>query len=186
MACQPGFIPIEERDFESWLIKELLKVLGVRKSHTTPYHPQGDPQPERFNRTLLSTLGILYQEKKRQLSQHVVHFVHAYNSTKCDSTGYSPYYLMFGREARLPVDVCFGTNPDEKGEHQHSSYVAKLKEDLQRAYRMTTEASNKTHLWKKKSLWQETWVSEMSLKLIQVPNLYQMRKVTYRSLAVLA
>lgn len=56
------------RDFESWLIKELLKVLGVRKSRTTPYHPQNDPQPERFNRTLLSMLDTLNQEKKRQWS----------------------------------------------------------------------------------------------------------------------
>lgn len=52
------------RDFEGKLIRELLGVrkslLGVRKSRTTPYHPQGDPQPERFNRTLLSMLGTCH------------------------------------------------------------------------------------------------------------------------------
>ena len=142
----------QERDFESRLIKETLKILGIRKSHTTPYHPQGNPQPERFNRTLLSMLGTLSQEEKWQWSQQVVHLVHAYNSTKCDATGYSPYFLMFGREAQLPVDVCFGTRPDEKGEHQHSSYVAKLKEDLQKAYRMATEASDKRHLRNKEHM----------------------------------
>ncbi len=53
------------RDFECRLIRELLGMLGIRKSRTTPYHPQGDPQPECFNRTLLSMLGTLDPANKR-------------------------------------------------------------------------------------------------------------------------
>ncbi|KAJ8348558.1 hypothetical protein SKAU_G00271470 [Synaphobranchus kaupii] len=139
------------RDFESQLIKELLKTMGIRKSRTTPYHPQGDPQPERFNRTLLSMLGTLGWEKKRQWSKHVGYLVHAYNSTKCDATGYSPYFLMFGREARLPIDLCFGTSPDGRDEGCHSRYVAKLKEDLQRAYKLASGVADKTHQRNKRS-----------------------------------
>ena len=133
------------RDFESRLIRELLTLMGIRKSRTTPYHPQGDPQPERFNRTLLSMLGTLGREKKRSWSQHVPYLVHAYNSTKCDATGYSPYHLMFGREARLPADVCFGTSPDGIEEACHTQYVTKLKEDLKQAYQLASEAANKRH-----------------------------------------
>uniref|UniRef100_A0A674P9H8 Integrase catalytic domain-containing protein n=1 Tax=Takifugu rubripes TaxID=31033 RepID=A0A674P9H8_TAKRU len=133
------------RDFESRLIRELLTLMGIRKSRTTPYHPQGDPQPERFNRTLLSMLGTLGREKKRSWSQHVPYLVHAYNSTKCDATGYSPYHLMFGREARLPVDVCFGTSPDGTEIACHTRYVAKLKEDLKQAYKLASEAADKRH-----------------------------------------
>uniref|UniRef100_A0A8C1GXL0 Gypsy retrotransposon integrase-like protein 1 n=1 Tax=Cyprinus carpio TaxID=7962 RepID=A0A8C1GXL0_CYPCA len=77
------------RDFESRLIKELLGILGIRKSRTTPYHPQGDPQPERFNRTLLSMLGTLDPAKKVKWSQHISQLVHAYNCSKNDATGYS-------------------------------------------------------------------------------------------------
>ncbi|KAI3375870.1 hypothetical protein L3Q82_003755 [Scortum barcoo] len=139
------------RDFESQLIKELLKMMGIRKSRTTPYHPQGDPQPERFNRTLLSMLGTLGWEKKCQWSKHIGYLVHAYNSTKCDATGYSPYFLMFGREARLPIDLCFGTSPDGKADGCHSRYVAKLKDDLQRAYKLASETAYKTHQRNKRS-----------------------------------
>lgn len=52
------------RYFESKLIRDLLKMLGIRKSRTTPYHAQGDPQPERFNRTLLAMLGTLDPNQK--------------------------------------------------------------------------------------------------------------------------
>lgn len=38
--------------------------------------------------------------------------VHVYNSTNSDATGYSPYYIMFGREARLLVDICFETEEE--------------------------------------------------------------------------
>ncbi len=139
------------RDFESKLIKELLTTLGIQKSRTTPYHPQGDPQPERFNRTLLSMLATLGQEKKRSWSQHVASLVHAYNSTKSDATGYSPYYLMFGREARLPVDLCFETSKDGTDERKHFQYVECLKRDLQRAYQLARQAADKTHLRNKRA-----------------------------------
>lgn len=138
------------RDFESRLIKDLLNIMGIRKSRTTPYHPQGDPQPERFNRTLLSMLGTLSAEKKRQWSQHVPYLVHAYNSTKSDATGFSPYFLMFGREARLPVDLCFGTSLD-KAVESHSRYVSKLKEDLHQAYKLASETADKVHQKNKNS-----------------------------------
>lgn len=139
------------RDFESRLIRELLTTLGVRKSRTTPYHPQGDPQPERFNRTLLSMLATLGQEKKRAWSQHVAALVHAYNSTKSDATGYSPYFLMFGREARLPVDLCFRTSGDGSEEKNHYQYVANLRRDLQRAYQLASQAADKSHLRNKRA-----------------------------------
>lgn len=129
------------RDFESRLIRELLTLMGIRKSRTTPYHPQGDPQPERFNRTLLSMLSTLGRERKRSWSQHVPYLVHAYNSTKCDA----PYHLMFGQEARLPMDVCFGTSPDGTEEECHTRYVAKLKEDLKQAYKLASGAADKRH-----------------------------------------
>lgn len=133
------------RDFESRLIKEMLKVLGIRKSRTTPYHPQGDPQPERFNRTLLAMLGTLDPAKKHRWSQQVATLVHAYNCTQNDATGYSPYFLMFGREARLPIDVCFQAVLDSDEELTHQQYVENLRKDLKNAYQLAVEASNKSH-----------------------------------------
>ena len=51
------------RNFESALISELCKLLGITKTRTTPYHPQSDGMIERFNRTLLSMLSMVLGEE---------------------------------------------------------------------------------------------------------------------------
>ena len=131
------------RDFESRLIHELLTMLGVEKSRTTPYHPQGDPQPERFNRTLLNMLGTLDVKKKNRWSQYIGHLVHSYNCTQNEATGYSPYFLMFGREARLPVDICFGVSSDSSSEKTYLKYVSDMKKQLQAAYKLAEGTAGK-------------------------------------------
>ena len=81
---------------------------GVKKLHTSSYHPQTNGQCEHFNSTLLNMLGTLTPEQKKDWKNHVSAMVHAYNCTRNAATGFSPYYLLFGREPRLPVDVEFG------------------------------------------------------------------------------
>lgn len=131
------------RDFESRLVHEVLGTLGIEKSRTTPYHPQGDPQPERFNRTLLNMLGTLEPSSKRKWSQHIGHLVHAYNCTSNEATGFSPYYLVFGREARLPVDLCFGTSSDDTRHETYLKYVTEMRKELKAAYELAESIAAK-------------------------------------------
>ena len=102
------------RNFESAIVKELCKCTGIVKTHTTPYHPQGNGTTERFNRTLMNMLGTLEPHLKPRWHEHVDAMTHAYNCSRHDSTGYSPYYLMFGRHPRLPVDLIFGSPTTHK------------------------------------------------------------------------
>uniref|UniRef100_A0A8C5M0R6 Gypsy retrotransposon integrase-like protein 1 n=1 Tax=Leptobrachium leishanense TaxID=445787 RepID=A0A8C5M0R6_9ANUR len=122
------------RDFESRLVGQLLELLGIQKTRTTPYHPQGDAQPESFNRMLLNMLGMLSNTEKQSWSHHIATLVHAYNSTESDATGYSPYRLMFGREARLPVDLAFGLSLDQTSVASHRNYVDRLRKNLASAF----------------------------------------------------
>ena len=65
----------------------------------------GNGQAERFNSTLLSMLATLEPDKKADWKSHVPALVHAYNCTQHDTTGFSPYFLMFGRDPRIPLDL---------------------------------------------------------------------------------
>ena len=116
------------RNFESQLVADLCELMEVQKMQTSPYHPQTNGQCERFNSTLINMLGTLPKEKKSEWKNHVGTLVHAYNCTQNLATGFSPYYLMFGRQPRLLVDVALGLAPCTITESNTSKFVQKLRE----------------------------------------------------------
>ena len=128
------------RNFESQTIKELCLLAGVDKSRTTPYHPMGNGIAERFNSTLLNMMGTLEPVKKLDWKSHLGSLVHAYNCTRHDTTGYAPYFLMFGRHPRIPVDLVLGRY-EESSAKTVDNYVSTLRQRLQKAYELASSAA---------------------------------------------
>ena len=132
------------RNFESSVIKRLCQITGVEKTRTTPYHPQGNGQCERFNQTLIDMLGTLPEDKKCDWKKYVAPVVHAYNCTRNDSTGYSPYFLMYGRHPKLPVDVYLGIQPEDCAMSTPDDYANELRERLRTAYELASKEASKS------------------------------------------
>lgn len=85
-------------EFENQLFSQLSKYCNV----TTPYHPQGNGQVERFNRTLMLT------DKDKLIWKNCLNkLIFAYNCTRTEVTGFSPFCLLYGRSPKLPIDMMF-------------------------------------------------------------------------------
>lgn len=102
-------------NFESRVNRELCQLYGCKKTHSTPYHPQGNGGCERFNQTLLGLLGTLKVEQQGNWMASLPAVVQAYNNSVHSTTGYAPTYLMFGQHVRLPTDLLLGSSPAEEG-----------------------------------------------------------------------
>ena len=99
------------RCFEAEVVRRLCDYYGIQKSRTTAYHPQGNGQCERFNRSMISLLSTLTAQEKRRWPDHLRALTLVYNSTPHATTGQSPYCLLFGREATLPLDLFLSRPP---------------------------------------------------------------------------
>ena len=85
-------------NFTSALVEELCSAFGIQKCRTTAYHTQCNGQVERFHQTLFRMIGKLSMDKKAHWELHLPELLQAYNSTQSVVMGYSPHYLMFGRD----------------------------------------------------------------------------------------
>lgn len=87
------------------VFRGLCDLIEAAKTRTTPYHPQGDGQVERLNKSLVKILSKLVSDHRRDWADCVPKALLAYNTSVHESTGFTPYRLMFGREAILPLDA---------------------------------------------------------------------------------
>ena len=99
------------RQFEAAVFQELCRRLGISKTRTTPYHPQSDGMVERFNRTLKDMISKYLKLDGSNWDDVVGAVTFAYNTSKHSVTGYTPFFLAHGREARLPVDSLIQRRP---------------------------------------------------------------------------
>ena len=95
------------RQFESEVIAQICKLLRIVKSRTSSYHPRSDGQVEQFNCTLLDMLATSAKDHPWCWERHLRKVCFAYNTSVHFATGFTPYYLLFGRQAVLPVGLKF-------------------------------------------------------------------------------
>ena len=82
-------------------------MLNIKKTRTSPYHPQCDGQFERINRTLIELLALNVGNPTENWDLNLGILLIAYRSAVQLSTSFTPHCLLFGREMRLLLDIMY-------------------------------------------------------------------------------
>lgn len=73
--------------------------------NTTAYHRQTDGLVEKFNHTLCQSMSIYVSCDQKDWDTHIPAILFGYRVRRHETTGDSPFYLLYGREPRLPLDA---------------------------------------------------------------------------------
>ncbi|UYV77425.1 K02A2.6-like [Cordylochernes scorpioides] len=123
--------------FLSKLFKDVLKICNTLHRKTTSYHPQTNGQTERMNRTLADMMAMYIDERHQNWDEILPFVTFAYNSSIQDTTGYSPYFLIHGREPLTFLDSTFDM-PELSKHKDYDEYVSNLLEIIEDAKEIST------------------------------------------------
>ena len=99
--------------FLSKMVESLLLITGVTHKLSSAYHPQTNGLTERFNKTLCESLAKTVAKYDKQWDLFIHSSLFAYRTTKHSVTKQTPFFLTYGRQAILPVELEIQTYPEE-------------------------------------------------------------------------
>ena len=134
-------------NFTSALIKETCKLLKIKKLQTSSYHPQANGVCERMHKLLIDMLSHFVRKDARNWDEYVPYAIMAYRAMPHCSTKYSPYYLVFGRDMRLPIEDDWKPRVKGRnsGENEYEVHVNLLAERLHEANKVAMRQSKLSH-----------------------------------------
>ena len=131
----PAYLVSDQgKAFTGHVITHLCELYGVQKLRTSPYHAQTKGQVEHMNQTIIHMIGKLEEDRKACWSEHLPELLMAYNATCSTVTRYSPYYLLFSRRPRIPVDYLFPTLCDSPQQTKMEVSVVAMQKRLKEAF----------------------------------------------------
>lgn len=131
---------VSDRDprFISLFWQALFKITGTKLAMSTAYHPQTDGQSERTNRTLEDMLRAFTSDNHSDWDTHLAAAEFAINNAVQESTGYSPFFLNYGRHPFTPQAFI---KPNDPSPNQASQdFVTAIRDAMARARQALNQA----------------------------------------------
>ena len=100
------------KEFRSKLWDAMCELLDVERVNTTPWHPEGDGQSEKSVQQIKKMIRAHVDEDQENWDVGIAQLCHSYNTSVHETTGFTPFYIMFGRESVIPLDLMFPNRID--------------------------------------------------------------------------
>jgi hypothetical protein len=91
--------------FLAGITQNVWEKLVINHKTTSGYHPKTNGQVERMNHTLEIIISMYITDEQTNRDEKIQFICFAYNTDRQESTGFSPFFLLYGREPNLPVDI---------------------------------------------------------------------------------
>jgi Reverse transcriptase (RNA-dependent DNA polymerase)/RNase H-like domain found in reverse transcriptase/Integrase zinc binding domain/Chromo (CHRromatin Organisation MOdifier) domain/Retroviral aspartyl protease/Integrase core domain/Retrotransposon gag protein/Zinc knuckle len=128
---------ITDRDprFTGKFFKALCKLMGIKQSFSSAFHPQSDGQTERTNRVMEDALRHFVAPDGTDWDEHLSSIEFAVNNAYQESTQNTPFFLNYGRHPRVPGHPEFPSKvPRAQGfEERYQQLWKRAKQCLQAA-----------------------------------------------------
>jgi len=126
---------ISDRDprFTAHFWRAFWTAMGSTLNMGTAYHPESDGQTENANKTLEIMLRSVVDFTQVDWDEHLPAAELAFNNSKNETTGFTPFYLVYGREARMPLDLALAPLTKAADNPTAAEATARWRAALQRA-----------------------------------------------------
>ena len=131
-GCPRLVISDQGTEYCNALLDTVHKELGISRIHTSSYHPQSNGKTEIFHRCMNDMIRKNISEGENQTvwDQLLQPCLGAYRMAKNESTKYSPFFVMYGRDPVMPVD----TFMQPRHRYYGDDYVPMMFEQLHNSY----------------------------------------------------
>ena len=125
----------------------MCRLLQINKTRTTPYSPRSDGMIERLNKAIKQILSRYISISQTDWDRYIDGIAMAYNSTPHETTGITPYRMVFGTEISIPLDLV--SDRIQEGEEEEvpvseSEYVRNLENELDLIHQVARETMGKS------------------------------------------
>ena len=131
------------KNFDSVLFGQLCEHLEIQKTRTTAYRPASNGQVERYNQQIASFIRCFLEGKSDTWDEHLDVLGMSLRATVSRATGFTPNFMMLGREVLLPMDILLGSFPKLESAPE---FVRRVVNNMTGAFNLAREKMKATQI----------------------------------------